>query len=304
VEDFDCAIVGAGPGGLTAAVYLARFLRRVIVLHDGEARAGWIPRSHNLPGWPEGVGGPELLARLEEQAAQYGAEIRRGRVESLRRDDAGRFELAGAAGTVRARAVLLATGVKDNEPALPEVFQAVRRGLIRICPICDGYEVRDLAVGVIGNGEKGAREALFLATWTDRVCLLHVGEPANLDAAWREHLRRAGIAVVDTPIDSVEIERDRIVALCHAGRIRRFDTVYSALGCTPRARLAKQVGAATAEDGRLMVSDHQETSVAGLYAAGDLVRGLNQIATAMAEAAIAATDMHNRLGQAETGAAP
>jgi thioredoxin reductase (NADPH) len=303
---FDCAVVGAGPAGLTAAVYLGRFLRRVVVLHDEQARAAWIPRSHNLPGWPEGVGGPELLARLHEQAVQYGAEIRAGRAEHLRRADDGVFELHDEAGLVRARKVLLATGVKDNEPDLPDLFQAVRRGLIRICPICDGYEVRGQAVGVIGNGAKGAREALFLRTYTDRLTLVHVGAPTNLDAEWRRRLAQAGVEVVETPIQRVEIENDRVAAFAWDGVTRRLDTIYSALGTTPRARLAREAGAATAEDGRLVVTDHQETSVPGLYAAGDLVKGLNQIATAMAEAAIAATDVHNCLreedGQAVTAA--
>jgi thioredoxin reductase (NADPH) len=106
--------------------------------------------------------------------------------------------------------------------------------------------------------------------------------------------------VVETPIQRVEIENDRVVAFAWDGEIRRLDTVYSALGTTPRGKLARQAGAVTAQDGRLVVTDHQETTVPGLYAAGDLVKGLNQIATAMAEAAIAATDMHNCLREEDS----
>jgi len=293
-EPLDCLIVGAGPAGLTAAIYLARFRRRFLVLHDGDPRAAWIPRSHNFPTYPEGITGEGLLERMTSQAERHGADIRRALVDELRLED-GLFVADGEAGRVRARTVLLATGVKDADPALPGVFDAVKRGLIRICPICDAYEATDKAIGVIGNGEKGAREALFLKTYSDQVTLVHVGEPSNLPESERRRLSEADIAVIDTPIDEVVLEKDRIAAFGFAGVKRSFDTVYSALGSAPRAQLAVQAGARTAEDGRLEVDDHQRTSVPGLYAAGDLVKGLNQIAVAMAEAAIATTDIHNRL---------
>jgi len=299
----DCLVIGAGPAGLTAAVYLARFKRRFLVLHDDDPRAIWIPRTHNFPTYPEGITGEELMARMTAQAERYGAEVRLAEVESLRPEDGG-FTAGTAAGPVRARTVLLATGVKDAEPALPDMFDAVKRGLLRICPICDAYETSGGAVGVIGNGEKGAREAMFLRTYSDQITLIHVGEPSNLPDDHRRRLREAGIDVIDTPIDEVVVERDRIAAFGFNGVRRTFDTVYSALGSAPRAGLAIQAGAALAEDGCLAVDDHQRTSVPGLYAAGDLVKGLNQITISMAEAAIAATDIHNRLRQEAGQVAP
>ena len=197
---------------------------------------------------------------------------------------------------IRARTVLLASGVVDSEPKLPAFEQAVKRGLIRICPICDGYEVQGQAVGVIGNSDKGAREALFLRLYTDRLTLIHVGDPETLQEAERRELAEAGIDVIETPIGNVVAEQDRITALelGDAG-LCRFDTLYSALGSTPCSGLADKLGAATDPAGCLQVSEHQETAVPGLYAAGDLVRGLNQISVAQGEAAIAATDIHNRL---------
>jgi thioredoxin reductase (NADPH) len=293
-EPLDAVVIGAGPGGLTAALYLARFGRNFLVLDAGESRAAWIPTSHNHPGFPKGVSGPDLLKRLKRHARRYGAVIKKACVDSLERGEGG-FDIRAGKRRYVARTVLLATGVIDNEPKLPELEQAIARGLIRICPICDGYEARGQTIGVIGNSAHGAREALFLRTYSDDVTLIHVGEPGTLADNDRRTLAAAGLPVIETPIQAVHIERDRIAAFTFDGEPRRFDTVYSGLGSTPRSKLAQQAGALLDEAGRLIVDDHQNTSVAGLYAAGDLVRGLNQMTVAEAEAAIAATDIHNRL---------
>ena len=288
-------MVGAGPAGLTAAIYLARFRRSFCVLDAGGSRAAWIPRSHNHPGFPGGIGGKALLGRMRRQAEAYGADIRRGRVEGLDALKSG-FRLATSEGPVRARKVILATGVIDNEPDVAGVEDAIGRGLIRVCPICDGYEVIGKAVGVIGRGAHGAREARFLTTYSDDVSLIHIGRRSDLSAAERRRLGAAGVRLIETPVDRVVLERRRIAALCFAGgEPRTFDALYSALGVTPRASLAVEAGAVLDKTGRLVVDEHQETSVSGLYAAGDVVRGLNQISVAQGEGAIAATGVHNAL---------
>ena len=290
-------IIGAGPAGLTAATYLARFRRRVLVADGGAPRACWIPVSHNLPGFPHGITGDAILRRMTEQAEEFDAVIEPGRIEALTRDDSGfRARLNGR--EVRARAVLLATGVADHHPDLPGVERAIERSLVRICPICDGYEAIDKAVAVIGKDDAGVREAAFLRTYSDRVTLIHVGPAEALTK--EDELRRTGVELVRASIDDVRLEGDRVTALAWGGAFRVFDLVYSALGTSPKAELARSLGAALSEDGRLLVDAHQATSVPGLYAAGDVVRGLNQIAVAGAEAAIAATAIHNALREADS----
>ncbi|MDQ2860349.1 MAG: NAD(P)/FAD-dependent oxidoreductase [Pseudomonadota bacterium] len=292
---FDAVIVGGGPAGLTAAIYLGRFRRRCLVIDGGESRLGWIPITHNHPGFPDGVAGVALLARMKAQAQRYGASTRAASVNAIRRVEDG-FALDVESARVAAPFVILATGAHDTPPPLPDLFDAAQKGLIRICPICDAYEVIDKAIGVIGDGPHGAREALFLADYSDKVSLIHLGHAAHLDASARAALAKAGVAVVESAVREVVVEGGRIAALCHAdGERRVFDTLYSALGMTARADLATTLGAKVNEGGCLIVGQHQMTSVDGLYAAGDVVRGLNQISIAQAEGAIAATDIHNRL---------
>ena len=295
MNDVDALVIGAGPAGLTAATYLARFRRSVLVADGGKPRACWIPVSHNMPGFPEGITGDAMLKRMTTQAEEYGAVVEAGRVETLERNgEALVARLNGRA--VRARAVILATGVVDRRPPLPGVDDAIERSLVRICPICDGYEATDKAVAVIGDDAMGLREAAFLRTYSDRVTLIHVGEgPSPLP----DEAARLGVEVLVGPVEAMRLEGERATCLVSGGVKRVFDHVYSALGTTPAVDLAVRLGARRADDGRLAVDDHQATSVPGLWAVGDVVRGLNQIAVATAEAAVAATAAHNELRRAE-----
>ena len=291
----DVLIVGAGPAGLTAATYLARFRRSVLVADGDKPRACWIPVSHNMPGFPEGITGEAILQRLTTQAEEYGAVVQRVRVSDLRTDGEGLIAVVDGE-PVRARAVLLATGVLDRKPPLPGVDDAIEASVVRICPICDGYEATGKRVAVIGDDDLGLREAAFIRTYSEQVTLFHVGEgPApSLDEA-----KRLGVEVLVGPVEALTLEDDHAACMVWGGEQRRFDHVYSALGTTANVDLATALGARCAEDGRLEVDEHQRTSVPGLWAAGDVVRGLNQIAVATAEAAVAATAIHNALREAD-----
>jgi thioredoxin reductase (NADPH) len=266
---YDAVVVGAGPAGLTAAIYLARFRRRVLVLGAGRSRASWIPESHNTPGFPDGVGGPEFLERLTEQAAQFGVEMLEARAEELARVGPV-FKVSGPP-DIEASAVLMATGVLDRVPNLPGLEAAVRRSVVRMCPICDAYEAIGERIAVLGDGGNAEREAAFLRTYSDEVTL--IAEQAG-------DLEFTQAAVKWTSADGAQ---------------KTFDRLYLALGCEPQSALAAACGARCDASGNLVVDGHQMTSVDGLFAAGDVVRGLNQIAVAAGEAAIAATAIHNRL---------
>jgi thioredoxin reductase (NADPH) len=294
----DCLIVGGGPAGLTTALYLARFKRRFVVVDSGTPRAAWIPTSHNIPVFAEGISGKDILARTRANLEQYGAKIQTGRITGLRKQP-DRFiavveDNDGGTSQVAARRVVLATGAVDIEPDLPDVPNAVQRGLVRYCPICDGYESRDQKIAVIAYGAHGIGEAVFIArTYSRDVTLLTLGQHLELDAEQQAKLDEHGIKVVEAPVESLTMENDRISAVNVAGNEHRFDVLYSALGLKYRSDLAISLGAEQDPSGSLIVDSHCQTSVKGLYAAGDIVRGLDQIVVGMGHAALAATHIHN-----------
>jgi thioredoxin reductase (NADPH) len=137
--DLDCLIVGGGPAGLTAAIYLARFRRRTRLIDAGFSRAALIPKSHNFPGFPDGISGVEILARLNAHATRYGAHVERGRVSELRCREDGVFVATAEGRSLTARRVILATGVVDSLPEIEGLKDHIRTGRIRLCPVCDGF---------------------------------------------------------------------------------------------------------------------------------------------------------------------
>jgi thioredoxin reductase (NADPH) len=290
----DCIIVGAGPAGLTAAIYLARYHLSVTVFDDGTSRAASIPMSHNHAGFPGGINGMELLARMREQAFMYGAEILDRRVTALRRAE-DNFNVLLEDGVLSARAVLIATGVVNRMPSMPKDRhdEALGRGLIRYCPVCDGFEVTDKRVAVIGNGSKAFKEALFLRSFSREITLVSPSNEHYLEPDEEALLRELGIVMKAGPCE-IEVEQDAISIRTISGT-HQFDAIYPALGSEIRSELASGVGAMLLEEGCIRVDSHQRTDIPGLYAAGDVVIGLDQISHAMGQAGVAATTIRNDL---------
>lgn len=291
----DVLIVGAGPAGLTAAIYLSRFHLTIAVVDAGNSRAALIPRTHNHAGYPGGIRGTELLSLMRTQAAEFGVEVRHGVVKALSRDDDG-FTATLTDGTIRARAVLLATGVVNNRPRMPDDLhaEALERGLIRYCPICDGYEVTDRRIAVIGTETHGHNEALFLRMYTRDVTLIAPDAALALSSDERERLEGLGVALVDGPCGPLELDGGTI-RVPTPSRSLGFESVYPALGSLIRSELAVSLGAEATDEGCLVIDAHQRTTIPGLYAAGDVAKGLDQISHAMGEASVAATAIRNDL---------
>jgi thioredoxin reductase (NADPH) len=294
-ETCDAAVIGAGPAGLTAAIYLARFRRRVVVIDRGGSRARLIPTSHNHAGFPEGIHGEDLLTRMRTQAEQYGAEVRAGDVQSLERHG-GDWHLSGEGLDMTARAVILATGVDnrglDMDPA--EHRAALDSGQLRYCPICDGFEAADQRIAVVGAETHGVAEALFLRTYSDRIALYTFCEN-ELHERDRANLAAAGVSWDPRPVVRYDFGGGEVILHFADGSSDAVDTLYPALGSEPNTALFKQLGLRGDGDGCAVTDAHQRLGLSGLYAAGDVVAGLDQISVAMGHAAIAATTLHNDL---------
>ena len=296
-EPLDCLIIGGGPAGLTAAIYLARFHLHILVVDGGKSRAGLIPCTRNVSGFPDGIKGEELLERMRTHACKYGAKIETEFVTKLDRDpDSGIFASTWGSGCERARTVLLATGVSNRRPPMDEELHddALARGLVRYCPICDGYEVTDKKVGVIGSDSHGVAEAIFIRSFTADVTLIAPDKSLKLKPEDQESLKKANIDSVDGPAQAVATAKDCIVVETADGTFA-FDTIYPALGSDTHTQLAEMAGADLSKEGCIKVDSHQRTSVPGLYAAGDVVIGLDQISHAMGEGGVAATTIRNDL---------
>jgi thioredoxin reductase (NADPH) len=297
----DALIIGGGAGGLTAGIYLRRFMRNIAIVDKGRSRLRLIPVSHNYPGFPEGVPGATLLENLQGQLGRYGGEVMAGEIIDLRIDD-GTFVATFRANEqdetreLRALTVLLATGVADAGLPIEHWYEAVASGAVRLCPVCDGYDVVDRHIGVVTSPTNPVGHALFMRTFSARVTLFDRGPDCMLTDSDKARLDAAGVRYVASPVLGVGMTAQMTPVMHTAdGADHHCDVLYPMLGETARSELAAKLGAATADCDELVVDAHQRTTVPGLFAIGDVVRGLNQIAVAAGQAAIAATAIHNAL---------
>ena len=275
----DCLIVGGGPAGLTAAIYLGRFRRRVVLVDADEGRLAMIPRSHNMPGYPEGVRGCDLLAQMRAQAGRYACDLRQGEVTAISRDGEG-FRAQTTAGPVQARTVLLATGVLNLRPPI------------------DGFEQTGRRIGVLGLTAHGLAEAMFLRTYSDDVVLLALAAP-DLSPDLSAQAANAGIAIEPVPVSAFDFDGGDVGLTLDDGRSLRVETLYAALGSRTRNEVGRGLGLGLSGDACFVTDEHQRCSVAGVYAAGDAVEGLDQISFAMGTGSRAAVAIHNDLRNAD-----
>lgn len=296
MPQLDCVIIGGGPAGLTAAVYLARFRRRVAIFDTGASRSKLIPRSYNCAGFAEGVSGHDLLTSLVGQLSRYDLAPRHEEVLRLLREDSG-WRVVTAEAELSAATILLATGIRDLHPPIDAHDEAVRAGLLRYCPICDGYDVQGQSLCVIGPLRHAAPKARFLRTFADRVTVATTDErlaPGTETLA--ADLAPLGVEVRAAALGAaLRRERDGLTVTFADGGQAIFDTVYPAMGASKGSGLAEALGAAIDAEGCLVVDAQNRATVPGLYAAGDVVSDLHQISVALGHAAVAATAIHNDL---------
>jgi thioredoxin reductase (NADPH) len=292
----DCLVIGGGPAGLIAGLYLGRYRRKALVIDDGGSRVAMIPRSRNILGFPDGIAGPDLLDRMRRHNAQFGTPLELGRVQRLQQRRDGTFEAQAGSRQVRSHTVILATGARDVAPDVSGLPESLKAGHVRYCPVCDGYETQGQRVAVLGREIHGLRESLFVAGFGNRVTWLSMGSQHAVSERDLVRLRERNVHIADgevrhlhcAPGQGVHVEMDD-------GQRLSFDVLYPALGLAHASQLATGLGARALDDGQLEVDAHLQTNVPGLYAVGDVAAGLNQINVAAGHAAIAATAVHNSL---------
>lgn len=291
---YDCIIIGGGPAGLTCAIFLGRYRRRVLVIDSGKPRNYASRAIHGFLG-QHNIPPGKLLARGRAEAEAAGAEICHCTAERVERvGDI--FEVTTSAGLMRGRRVVLAYGVRDILPDIPDIA-SYYGGSVFHCPDCDGYEVRDKRVGVIGWGRKVVGLALKLLQWTDQLTVFTDGHAREWDDAHYSKLLAHGIGVKDEKVISL-VGEDAIVraAVLSTGEHVAVNALFFSIGVERSCVLAEDVGCEVDEERPVIVVDeYKQTSVEGIYAVGDLIPGSQLAITSAADGAIAAIAINKSL---------
>jgi thioredoxin reductase len=294
---YDCIVIGAGPAGLSASLFLARYLRRTVTFHHNSPRNEYAHGVHGFLGH-HGIRPDELLARGRDEVTTHGGLIIEACVTAVEKVSPEHFRVfAGPESkTFAARRLLLATGLRDLTPDCPG-FREFYGSTVHHCPDCDGYEVKDKRVAVLGRGPNSAAFAANLLTWTKQLTLLT--DQSEISSSDREKLAGLDIAVRTEAVVALEGDKrtrqlERVVF--SEGEPLECDALFFNLGTELATNLHEPLGCRLDEEcGLVWVDETQQTSIDGVYAAGDITPHSQLAVVAAAEGAMAAIHIHRSL---------
>jgi thioredoxin reductase (NADPH) len=287
-EIWDCIVVGAGPAGLSAAIYMGRFRRRTLVISDGDGRWSYGQRNENYLGFPEGVSARQLHELGVAQAERFDVAFCAACVTAVTHDGKG-YRLETSMGPWAARTLIWATGVRDHWPAFSGARRLVGTYLFW-CIVCDGWRTRDKDVLIFGNADSVGSTILQFLTYTRRLTVLVDPEKDELSLDMQARLEAEGVAV----------RRGSVKRVHHAGGMLREvvladdtvlepDYLFSLLGSTPKTALLKDLPVALDGRGHVVIDDKNRTGLATFFAAGDVSnKHSHQVVSAAHEGAMSA----------------
>lgn len=290
----DCIIVGGGPAGLNAAVVLGRCRRKVLLFDSATYRNQYSHGVHNYL-TRDDILPNELLALAHKEVKKYGVKMIRKKIVSARKADSGFFVARDENGTeYHSKKMLIATGLWDNLPPIPGFRELYGKSVFH-CPYCDGWEVRDKALGVYARNKNGYELALALKCWSSNVTLYTDGRN-RLKPTEVETLTANGIAIVSYPFSHLEAKGDSL-RLIHFrnGDKRRCDAMFFVNGFEQQCNLAETFGCEMSKKGVVITNRHQQTNIDGLYVAGDAAKDMHFVVVAAAEGAKAAVIINKEL---------
>jgi thioredoxin reductase (NADPH) len=299
VTTYDCVIVGGGPAGLSASIYLARYNRSAIVIDHGSGRSTTHEVNENYLGFPDGIASRELRELGRRQAERFGVSFADAKIDDVRKQD-GMFIAASDGIDVRGRTLIVATGVKDNLPEIEnEDIQAYFGKSLFWCITCDGYKVRDRSVVLVGANDECATTALQFLNFTDRLTIVTNTTPGahQITADKQRHLATARIPIVEGRLTHIygddgmmkEVELD-------TGQRLGLDSMFNQQGARPNSLLARCLGVETDKAGYIKADNEQRTNVPLVFAAGDVTKAFaHQVVTAAHEGATAGTTANYEL---------
>jgi thioredoxin reductase (NADPH) len=291
-DEYDIAVVGGGPAGLTTALYGARLGHETVLIDRGGGRAAMMADTHNVIGVTEETSGNEFLATGREQVQSYGGTFERDFVTDVDRTDDDRFRLSTTDAEILADRVVLATGFSDKRPDPP--LPRTGKGL-HYCLHCDAYMFVDEPVYVMGHGEAAAHVAMIMLNVTDDVDILTRGAEPTWSDETAAQLDAHPIEVVSEDVTGVENDSDSgwLEALeFEDGTRREYRGGFAMYGSDYNTALAEGLGCDLTEGGEIDVDDHGRTSEEGVFAVGDITPGHNQVPVAMGQGAKAGLAIH------------
>lgn len=293
--DYEVAIIGGGPAGLSAGIWLGRYLRNAVLIDAGDPR-NWETRKINGFLGHQGITPAELRGRGREDCRRFGVTLLDGEVRRARRVSDDRFELALVDGsTMTAARLLLAFGLRDVWPDVPGLEQCYG-DTVHVCPDCDGYEARDKKTIVLGNGKRAVHMALALTTWTRAIIICTNGEPPDIDDKLCARLDALSIPVLSAAIRRMHSRGGEVHTLELAdGSELDCERVFFNIGQFPADDLGTQLGCKRTDTGQLKVDHRGETSVNNVYAAGDIILEPQLAISAAASGTVAALAIHKSL---------
>ena len=301
VDDlYDCIVVGAGPAGLSASLFLARYLRRTLTFHHNSPRNEYAHGVHGFLGH-HGIRPLELLARGRDEVTNHGGLIVEACVNAVEKVSAECFRVfAGAEGAdakvFKAQRLLLATGLRDLTPDCPR-FREFYGSSVFHCPDCDGYEVRDKRVAVLVNGDNAAGFTTNLLTWTRDITLLT--DRSEISDSDRETLATLNVPIRTEAVAGLEGDqstRQLERVLFSEGEPLECEALFFNLGTKLATNFHETLGCRLDVDsGLVWVDETRQTSVEGVYAAGDMTPFSQLAVVAAAEGAMAAIHIHRSL---------
>lgn len=296
-KNYECIIVGAGIAGLQAAIQLGRYMHNVLVIDSEDGRSNLCRGYHNILGWPDGVSGQTLRQLGKKQAQDLKVEFLNDSVINAQKQDHQLTLQTSSAKEFKTKTVLLATGIKDRIPPIKNINPCLGIS-VYVCPDCDGYEVRDKHVLLLGSGKTGANLALTLTYWTNNITFIN-HDREELDSKIEEKLRAKNIKIINEKIEAViaENESDFKGVVLENGQAITGDKGFIGFGGNAvHSDLGQQLGVERLENKHLLVDPRtKETNITNVWAAGDVVAHSEQVTIAMADGCQAAIFIHKRL---------
>jgi len=291
---YDCVIIGGGPAGLTCAIFLGRYRRKVLLIDSGKPRNYASSGVHGFLG-QHGILPGDLLKKGREEASDAGVEICDCTATKIEQDG-DLFEITTTVATLRTRRVVLAYGVRDILPDIPEIEQYYGKS-VHHCPDCDGFEVSDRRVGVIGWGKRVVGLSLKLLQWTSELMILTHGNPRDFEPEHTSKLLAESVSVKEEKIERLIGANGQLqaVELSDGSRVE-LDALFFTIGVERTCTLAEDLGCEVWEGKpNLVVDEYKQTTIEGVYAIGDLVPGSQLAITSAADGAIAAIAINTSL---------